>query len=202
VEDGDDQQAQESQAQQLHLMLQHIRRYDPAAVGPQAYRTSPPPLSLPPPLRLSSPSPSPPSSPSPYRANSPQPPPPPPHSPPPAPLPAHALSSLLSCTRRLSARELGLQAECETTRPQCAICMEALTVGSSILTLHCLHVFHSSCCVTWLKRSAHCPLCRRTVGNDRQSGEKSRAEPPLYREEDRRWREEQSSEELRGWRYA
>ncbi|XP_057502650.1 uncharacterized protein LOC130786347 [Actinidia eriantha] len=44
---------------------------------------------------------------------------------------------------------------------ECAICQEALALGSNeIKRMPCKHVFHGGCIVRWLGVSCFCPLCR------------------------------------------
>ena len=47
----------------------------------------------------------------------------------------------------------------------CSICFEPLEAGSRVYELGgCAHKFHQPCIRDWLKRKAHCPLCRAVVG--------------------------------------
>ena len=129
-------------------------------------------------------------------------------SPPPSPLPAAALSALLSSSRRLSARELGLQSEWDGC-PQCSICLTAFSVGCVILALpRCSHLFHEHCVSTWLQhKSRRCPLCRQEVtiddADDADDVHDGRLVPPhtdgggSHDSDD-----DDRGEALRGWRYA
>ncbi|VVB10373.1 unnamed protein product [Arabis nemorensis] len=44
----------------------------------------------------------------------------------------------------------------------CVICMDKIQVGSDVDAgrMPCLHVFHRTCGVDWLKSSGICPVCR------------------------------------------
>ena len=194
---------QRQQARRARRFLFHIDRAHPSTLP--ALSTSLPSLGPLFPLSPSPPSPTaspfsqhpPPSTPSPMR------------SPPPSPLPAAALSALLSSSRRLSARELGLQSEWDGC-PQCSICLTAFTVGCVILALpSCCHLFHEHCVSTWLEhKSRRCPLCRQevTVGasDDVDDVHDGRFVPPhtdggsSHDSDD----DDDRGEALRAWRYA
>jgi E3 ubiquitin-protein ligase SDIR1 len=49
----------------------------------------------------------------------------------------------------------------------CPICIEAVEDGDEVLTLPCLHQFHSTCVSPWLKQQgrvqAKCPMCKTPV---------------------------------------
>lgn len=49
---------------------------------------------------------------------------------------------------------------------QCSICLSSYDEGEQLLTLPCLHFFHSACARTWLGRSKLCPVCRVPVDVD------------------------------------
>ncbi|EAT43256.1 AAEL005288-PA [Aedes aegypti] len=53
------------------------------------------------------------------------------------------------------------QAQCA---PECSICMDPMTMMSSVRNLQCGHQFHSGCISNWLMNSSNCPLCRANVG--------------------------------------
>lgn len=44
----------------------------------------------------------------------------------------------------------------------CAICLEALRAGQTVLTLRCKHDYHRSCILKWLKscETPACPCCK------------------------------------------
>ena len=45
-------------------------------------------------------------------------------------------------------------------KPNCCICMEEIEIGKEAVLLPCGHIFHSNCCLTWLRKSNTCPICR------------------------------------------
>ena len=45
-------------------------------------------------------------------------------------------------------------------KPNCCICLEEIELGKETVLLPCGHMFHSDCCLTWLKKSNTCPICR------------------------------------------
>ena len=58
---------------------------------------------------------------------------------------------------------------------ECAICLESMS-GRKTVTLNCnksvKHKFHESCIVEWLRHSNTCPLCRRTIGKQKNFSKK------------------------------
>lgn len=42
----------------------------------------------------------------------------------------------------------------------CAICLEQMKVGDTVIETQCKHVFHKDCILLWFNRSHLCPLCR------------------------------------------
>lgn len=50
----------------------------------------------------------------------------------------------------------------------CSICLEEFENGESYGKLGCLHVFHKTCLVEWLKVSSTCPKCRYNVRSERK----------------------------------
>lgn len=53
---------------------------------------------------------------------------------------------------------------CKTDSDDCSICLNALTIGASLLTLTCGHKFHLQCLVSNVKaQNKECPLCRATI---------------------------------------
>ena len=54
----------------------------------------------------------------------------------------------------------GSAAVSEADRDVCAICLSEMSDGEECTALHCCHVFHSACCVRWLRLAPSCPLCK------------------------------------------
>ncbi|XP_065853256.1 uncharacterized protein [Euphorbia lathyris] len=48
----------------------------------------------------------------------------------------------------------------------CAICKDVLSVGSEVIKLPCIHLYHPSCILPWLKTRNSCPLCRLELPTD------------------------------------
>ena len=45
-------------------------------------------------------------------------------------------------------------------KPNCCICLDEIEIGKETVLLPCGHMFHYDCCITWLKKSNTCPICR------------------------------------------
>jgi hypothetical protein len=45
----------------------------------------------------------------------------------------------------------------------CSICMEESKISDTSGKLICSHIFHWKCLDRWLRTSAICPICRKTV---------------------------------------
>jgi len=46
----------------------------------------------------------------------------------------------------------------------CSICLNQYLPGESVMTgTQCRHLFHTSCCQTWLLQHDHCPYCRKAM---------------------------------------
>ena len=45
-------------------------------------------------------------------------------------------------------------------KPTCTICLEVIEIGKETILLPCGHMYHSDCCLNWLKQSNTCPICR------------------------------------------
>mmetsp|Transcript_18616 Transcript_18616/g.62855 ORF Transcript_18616/g.62855 Transcript_18616/m.62855 type:complete len:264 (+) Transcript_18616:194-985(+) len=45
----------------------------------------------------------------------------------------------------------------------CTICLYPFTVGETVATLDCPHLFHEHCIVPWLRRKSSCPLCMHHI---------------------------------------
>jgi len=51
---------------------------------------------------------------------------------------------------------------------ECPICLHTLKTGDNLRQIGvCGHLFHKSCIDLWLLRSADCPLCKRSVRNEK-----------------------------------
>ena len=48
----------------------------------------------------------------------------------------------------------------EDDKKNCIICMEDFMNGDEVIYLPCLHVFHNTCILEWLKRHDDCPVCK------------------------------------------
>lgn len=44
--------------------------------------------------------------------------------------------------------------------PNCCICLSEIQKGKETILLPCGHMFHSKCCLNWLKENNTCPMCR------------------------------------------
>lgn len=42
----------------------------------------------------------------------------------------------------------------------CAVCQEALPVGSKAKAMPCKHLFHDDCLIQWVEKNNSCPMCR------------------------------------------
>lgn len=49
---------------------------------------------------------------------------------------------------------------------QCTICLENIAESSTVIKLHCDHIFHASCVLQWLSEHNTCPLCRDAQANN------------------------------------
>jgi len=55
-------------------------------------------------------------------------------------------------------------ASTETGNDDCSICLSALGLGASLLTLSCGHKFHLQCLASNVKaQNKECPLCRTNI---------------------------------------
>jgi hypothetical protein len=65
---------------------------------------------------------------------------------------------------------------------ECSICLDACTQESS-RTLECQHEFHKACIDAWIRKSNHCPLCKRSVDVSTMDIEQANtANPPIQTE--------------------
>ncbi|CAN1186892.1 E3 ubiquitin-protein ligase RING1-like [Linum perenne] len=53
-------------------------------------------------------------------------------------------------------------ADLEGGEKLCVICQEEMD-GGTLIKLKCKHLFHESCCTSWLRTSNFCPLCCHQV---------------------------------------
>jgi len=57
----------------------------------------------------------------------------------------------------------------------CIICRDVFNVGDSVLRMpSCVHCFHDSCAMMWLKSHNTCPTCRRELPTDDERYEEER----------------------------
>ncbi|KAL7751071.1 hypothetical protein RI367_003651 [Sorochytrium milnesiophthora] len=49
---------------------------------------------------------------------------------------------------------------------QCSICLEAYSAGDVLRKLPCLHAFHETCILPWLKNTSTCPVCRLGIDEE------------------------------------
>ena len=47
--------------------------------------------------------------------------------------------------------------------PVCCICLSEIKKGKETTLLECMHMFHSKCCLNWLKKNNTCPMCRQVI---------------------------------------
>lgn len=47
---------------------------------------------------------------------------------------------------------------------ECCICLQSISLGTSVTILECGHWFHSDGILRWLSGHRTCPVCRRSVG--------------------------------------
>ena len=61
--------------------------------------------------------------------------------------------------------ELGAMSKLESTRSNCAICLDSYNDGDLVCSSNntgCGHVFHCVCMLDWLQKHEECPCCRRS----------------------------------------
>lgn len=75
---------------------------------------------------------------------------------------ATVVESLISVRRT----EVALRVTLKDT--VCSICQEEVERGHEVLKLHCRHVYHTGCVVSWLESHNTCPLCRLQMPNDEE----------------------------------
>ena len=47
--------------------------------------------------------------------------------------------------------------------PNCCVCLEEIELGKQVVLLPCGHMYHTNCCLEWLKTNNTCPICRFEV---------------------------------------
>jgi hypothetical protein len=47
----------------------------------------------------------------------------------------------------------------------CIICLGQFGLGEKVITLPCLHIFHSDCIKSWLNTSEECPICKHNIND-------------------------------------
>jgi len=55
--------------------------------------------------------------------------------------------------------------------PNCSVCLEDFHMEESVKQLECKHCFHKDCIVPWLELHGTCPVCRKVLNKDDESGE-------------------------------
>lgn len=64
----------------------------------------------------------------------------------------------------------------------CAVCLEAVEIGSHLRLLPCGHGFHISCITRWLTRGSRCPLCNEQVRLSDNCGDSQTTDSNSYLE--------------------
>ena len=66
----------------------------------------------------------------------------------------------------LPEREI-LQSDIENSNDQnsCIICLSQFQVKDKVITLPCLHIFHSECIKKWLNSRDDCPICKHNIND-------------------------------------
>lgn len=57
----------------------------------------------------------------------------------------------------------------EKIEVECSICLELMTKDSRrVIKLYCCdHIYHEKCIKEWIEKSRNCPLCRKSVDEDK-----------------------------------
>eukprot|EP00898_Chlorokybus_atmophyticus_P008330 jgi/Chlat1/8499/Chrsp80S07893 len=71
-------------------------------------------------------------------------------------LPAEALSALPSAALSHSSKAVE---DCVT----CPVCIAEYAPGDEVLTLPCMHFYHTNCITRWLSSNSSCPVCKRSA---------------------------------------
>ena len=61
--------------------------------------------------------------------------------------------------------ELGAMSKLESSRSNCAICLDSYNDGDLVCSSNnagCGHRFHRTCMLDWLQKHEECPCCRRS----------------------------------------
>ncbi|KAK6925548.1 Zinc finger, RING-type [Dillenia turbinata] len=53
-----------------------------------------------------------------------------------------------------------VEEEEEEEEAVCGICQEMMEKGEELAAMKCMHSYHPSCILEWLRRKSNCPLCR------------------------------------------
>ena len=48
-------------------------------------------------------------------------------------------------------------------KKKCCICLENFKINDETINLPCIHIFHSKCIKTWMKRQDICPICKNKI---------------------------------------
>lgn len=48
---------------------------------------------------------------------------------------------------------------------ECIVCLSEFCLEEKVITLPCLHIFHSDCIKNWLDSSEECPICKHNINN-------------------------------------
>lgn len=51
----------------------------------------------------------------------------------------------------------------EDSKKSCIICMDNFKKGDNIISLPCIHIFHSMCIKRWLSKKNTCPICKYAI---------------------------------------
>lgn len=53
--------------------------------------------------------------------------------------------------------------KCTPSDESCSICLSEYETNDYVMTLPCMHSFHTTCCSSWLMKKTSCPHCLRDV---------------------------------------
>ena len=62
--------------------------------------------------------------------------------------------------------ELNKVDKLEEGNKKCVICLEHFNAGDKIISLPCVHIYHSDCIKKWLLEKNFCPICKYAFNND------------------------------------